>query len=67
MTARSDAVAMLEWSPTPQSVSSSTSTATYAAAGVGDGLHLLREVDLQPARQLEVMLHLHQVRDTALA
>ena len=28
ITARSDAVAMLEWSPTPQSVSSSTSTST---------------------------------------
>ena len=28
---------------------------------------LLREVDLQPARQLEVVLGLHQVRDAALA
>ena len=37
------------------------------AAGVGDRLHLLREVDLQAARQLEVVLGLHQVGDAALA
>ena len=37
------------------------------AAGVGDRLHLLREVDLEPARQLEVVLGLHQVGDAALA
>ena len=36
------------------------------AARVGDRLHLLGEVDLQPARQLEVVLGLHQVRDAAL-
>ena len=38
-----------------------------AAARVGDRLHLLREVDLQPARQLEAVLGLHQVGDAALA
>ncbi len=37
------------------------------AARVGDRLHLLGEVDLQPARQLEVVLGLHQVGDAALA
>ena len=33
------------------------------AARVGDRLDLLREVDLQTARQLEVVLGLHQVGD----
>ena len=37
------------------------------AARVGDRLHLLGEVDLEAARQLEVMLGLHQVGDAALA
>ena len=37
------------------------------AARVGDRLHLLREVDLQAARQLEVVLGLHQIGDAALA
>ena len=31
------------------------------AAGIGDRLHLLGEVDLEPARQLEMVLGLHQV------
>ena len=44
----------------------SSSAGQLAAARVGDRLHLLREVDLQPARQLEVVLGLHQVRDAAL-
>ena len=34
---------------------------------IGDLLHPPGEVDLQPARQLEVVLRRHQVRDTALA
>ena len=37
-----------------------------AAARVGDRLHLLREVDLQPARQLQMVLGLHHVGDAAL-
>ena len=36
-----------------------------AAAPVGDRLHLLREVDLEAAREVEVVLGLHQIRDTA--
>jgi hypothetical protein len=37
-----------------------------AAAGVGDRLHLLREVDLEAAREVEVVLDLHEIRDPAL-
>ena len=37
-----------------------------AALGVGDRLHLLREVDLEPARQVEPVLAREQVRDAAL-
>ncbi len=35
-------------------------------ARVRDRLHLLREVDLEPAREVEVVLRLHQVRDATL-
>ena len=38
-----------------------------AAAVVGAPLHDLAELDLQPARQVEVVLGLHQVGDAALA
>ena len=36
------------------------------AAGVGYRLHFLREVHLQSAREVEVVLDLHEVRDAAL-
>ena len=35
------------------------------AARIRDRLHLLGEVDLQPARELEVVLSLHRVGDAA--
>jgi hypothetical protein len=41
--------------------------ADLAALGVRDVLHHAGELDLQPARQVEVVLLLHDVRHAALA
>ena len=44
-----------------------SSAVTSVPCCVGVPLHHLRELDLQPARQVQVLLGLHQVGDAALA